>query len=114
MAVVQGFKMTPGTAQAFVAMAQAASREGITLRVNSAYRSDEHQARLWAEALKKYGSANAARKWVAPPGKSNHRTGKALDIHTTDAIYAWLKANGPKFGFKQPMSWEPWHWEFQG
>lgn len=114
MAVVQGFKMTPGTAEAFVAMARAASRDGITLRINSAWRSDEHQARLWEEALRKYGSAEAARKWVAPPGKSNHRTGKALDIHTTDAIYAWLKANAPKFGFRQPMSWEPWHWEFQG
>ncbi|MBM3271488.1 MAG: D-alanyl-D-alanine carboxypeptidase family protein, partial [Candidatus Sericytochromatia bacterium] len=114
MATVQGFKMTPATAEAFVKMAQAASRDGITLRINSAWRSDEHQARLYAEAIKKYGSEQAARKWVAPPGKSNHRTGKALDIHTSDAIYAWLKSNAPRFGFRQPMSWEPWHWEFEG
>lgn len=114
MATVQGKLMTPGTARAFVAMARAASRDGITLRIESAYRSDERQAELWAEALQKYGSPEAARKWVAPPGHSNHRTGKALDIHTTDAIHAWLKAHAPGFGFRQPMSWEPWHWEYEG
>jgi hypothetical protein len=111
MASVQGYKMTAGTARAFVAMARAASHDGFTLRINSAYRSDAQQAVLWRQALAKYGSAAAARKWVAPPGHSQHRTGRALDIHTTDALHRWLRGNAPRFGFRQPMSWEPWHWE---
>lgn len=114
MATVQGKQMTPGTAQAFQAMAAEAARAGVNLRINSAYRSDAEQARLFADAVRKYGSESAASKWVAPPGKSNHRTGKALDIDTSSGEHAWLSRNAPRFGFRQPMSWEPWHWEFQG
>jgi GH24 family phage-related lysozyme (muramidase) len=38
------------------------------LGVYSGYRSVTHQAKLWNDALKKYGSPSEARKWVAPPG----------------------------------------------
>lgn len=53
---------------------------GKKLTVNSAYRSTEKQARLFAEAVQKYGSEAAARKKVAPPGSSKHEGGTALDI----------------------------------
>jgi peptidoglycan hydrolase-like protein with peptidoglycan-binding domain len=92
-------------------MAAAAAQAGIRLSLTSGYRSKAHQQELWDEALQKYGSASAARKWVAPPGTSNHQGGTALDINVNGGVYDWLRANGPKFGFHQPMSWEPWHWE---
>lgn len=94
-------------------MSAAAAQAGITLSLTSGYRSKAHQQRLWDEALVKYGSASAARKWVAPPGTSNHQAGTALDINMGPGVHNWLRANGAKFGFSQPMSWEPWHWERQ-
>lgn len=53
---------------------------GKKLTVNSGYRSTEKQARLFADAVQKYGSEAAARKKVAPPGSSKHEGGTALDI----------------------------------
>lgn len=53
---------------------------GRKLIVTSAYRSTEKQARLFAEAVQKYGSEAAARKKVAPPGSSKHEGGTALDV----------------------------------
>jgi hypothetical protein len=74
--------------------------------VNSGYRPAWYQKRLFDAAVKKYGSEEAARKWVAPPGKSRHgkkggqgavdvSLGEQLDA-STDRLY-------------RPMSWEPWH-----
>jgi LAS superfamily LD-carboxypeptidase LdcB len=53
---------------------------GGRLRINSGYRSVERQTELWNAALKKYGSPEAARRWVAPPGHSNHNRGIAADL----------------------------------
>ena len=74
--------------------------------VNSGYRPPWYQKRLFDAAVKKYGSEQEARKWVAPPGKSRHgkkggqgavdvSVGEQLDA-STDRLY-------------RPMSWEPWH-----
>ena len=79
----------------------------------SGYRSPEHQKRLFDDAVKKYGSEAAARKHVAPPGKSNHNKGLAADIGPSSE-YAWIKQNAGKYGLEVPMSWEPWHVEPRG
>lgn len=90
-------------------------QRGLTVRVVSSYRSVAQQQYLWDRALKKYGSAAAARKWVAPPGKSRHNSGQAVDIY--------LYRNGKQIpqkefdqivaqaGMYRPMSWETWHVE---
>ena len=83
------------------------------LRLNSGYRSVAHQQRLWTDALQKYGSASAARKWVAPPGGSKHNSGLAADIGPPSER-AWLKRNADKFGLYLPMTHEPWHVEVKG
>ena len=77
----------------------------------SGYRSPERQAQLWAAAVKKYGSAAAARKWVAPPGKSNHGRGIAVDLGGDLALAAKLAA---QHGLARPMRHEPWHFEPSG
>lgn len=83
-----------------------------TLRITSGYRSPEKQAELYAEALKKYGSPAAARKWVAPPGKSNHNHGTATDLkYMGDAAREWAHANAANYGLAFPLSNEPWHIE---
>lgn len=82
------------------------------LQISSGYRSPERQAQLWEEALKKYGSPEAARKWVAPPGKSNHNHGKAADLkYGSDAARQWAHQNAGQFGLAFPLSNEPWHIE---
>ena len=48
--------------------------------IQSGYRSPERQATLFDQAVKKYGSEQAARKWVAPPGRSRHNGGVAVDL----------------------------------
>lgn len=82
------------------------------LRIMSAYRSPERQAQLWEEALAKYGSPEAARKWVAPPGNSKHNHGQAVDLRFLgDDAQKWVHANAAQYGLHFPMAHEPWHIE---
>ena len=85
------------------------------LQVSSGYRSPERQAQLWADALKKYGSPEAARKWVAPPGNSQHNHGNAADLKflSPDA-QAWAHQNAAAYGLAFPLSNEAWHVELAG
>jgi soluble lytic murein transglycosylase-like protein len=100
----QGKLMRPDVALAFDRLAAAAKKEaGIDLLINSAYRSDAEQARLFA--------ANPDPKWVARPGESLHRYGTELDLGPPSA-YGWLQRNAGRFHFIQRYAWEEWHWGF--
>ena len=82
------------------------------ITLNSGYRSEERQAQLWEEALAKYGSPEAARKWVAPPGASQHNHGAAADLgYADDATKAWAHENAAQYGLNFRMAHEPWHVE---
>ena len=94
-----------------------------SLRITSAYRSPELQATLYQGALEKYGSEAEARRWVAPPGRSQHNFGTAVDfanaqgglLRDADSPEAqWLKANAERFGLAVPLSNEPWQVELAG
>lgn len=85
---------------------------GGRLKVTSGYRTPEHQARLYAAALQKYGSEQEARRWVAPPGKSKHGDGLAADLDgDLDGDLEWAHANAARFGLHFPLDNEPWHLE---
>lgn len=99
----QGEGMRPDVASAFDRMAASAARAGISLLVNSAFRSDAEQAALFA--------AHPDPRWVAPPGHSLHRCATELDLGPEDA-YGWLAANAARFGFVQRYSWEAWHYGY--
>lgn len=80
--------------------------------IKSAYRDVQHQQELWDAAVKKYGSPEAARKWVAPPGKSNHGGGLAVDLsYATNGARKWVHENAARFGLNFPMAHENWHIE---
>ncbi|MGR9108004.1 MAG: D-alanyl-D-alanine carboxypeptidase family protein, partial [Gammaproteobacteria bacterium] len=114
-------------AAALNALQCAARASGIKaplLQPTSAFRDPKRQAQLWATALKKYGSPEEARKWVAPPGSSAHQSGRAIDFYLGGKnssanvarlrklrAYQWLVANARRFGF-YPYDREPWHWEY--
>jgi hypothetical protein len=117
--------LTPDFSSALSNMLAAAEKElgQNSLSITSAYRSPEKQAELYQAALKKYGSEKAARKWVAPPGKSMHNKGMAVDfaaaggglLRDPNSPQAqWLKKNASRFGLAVPMSWEPWQVELAG
>ncbi len=88
---------------------------GGKLKVTSGKRSTKRQSELWAAALKKYGSPERARKWVAPPGRSKHEQGLAADLAYADAAARqWAHANARNFGLHFPLGNEPWHVEQVG
>jgi hypothetical protein len=99
----QGEGMRPDVAAAFDRMAAAAAGAGISLVVNSGFRSDAEQAALFA--------AHPDPRWVAPPGHSLHRCATELDLGPSSA-YGWLAANASRFRFVQRYSWEAWHYGF--
>lgn len=79
---------------------------GGKVTMTSAYRSPERQAQLFAAAVAKYGSEAAARKWVAPPGHSDHGKGEAVDLGGDLNLARQLAAS---YGLAAPMPWEKWH-----
>ena len=106
----------------FVMMATLASQEGITLKINEAYRTNERQTQLYNErknkaVAKEFGVA-------AEPGYSNHQSGIALDISVgmdkptylaggSTPIFEWLTKHAADFGFDHVEGksvGEPWHW----
>ena len=127
LVIVQKLKVERRTAAAYqrlLAAAEAAGFAAPLFHLASAYRPDARQQTLYARALKRYGSPQEARKWVAAPGGSSHRTGRALDVHlgmendskNVAALAAsepgkWLRKHAASFGFALYDA-EPWHIEF--
>ena len=112
--------LTADFSQRLTQMILDAKAQGIDLGVGSGYRSYEKQKRLWEQALKKYGSPEKARKWVAPPGGSFHNKGLAVDLNANGQFLGkdanskateWAHANAKKYGLHFRMGHEPWHIE---
>ena len=130
-------------ADAFLAMQAAAAREGVTIWMQSGYRSVKYQEGLYnkktqyyldkglsrAEALQKAASI------VNPPGYSEHNCGLAADLNSPEhatldtgfadtAAFRWLCENAEQYGFilRYPkeaesvtgITYEPWHWRYVG
>lgn len=99
-------------AAAFERMREAAAATGVVLVVNSSFRTWAKQAALYAMFLA--GTGNRA----APPGKSNHQSGTAVDIDSLDESgepndsAAWLTVNAATFGFHRTVPGELWHFDF--
>lgn len=88
----------------------AAAADGVELRVTSGWRSRARQQRLFEAAVDKYGSAARARRWVLPPGESQHVRGGAVDVGPASAA-AWLEQHGVRYGLCRRYANEPWHFE---
>lgn len=108
--------MQPDFSSALASMFGAAPPEiQQNLRVSSGYRSLQRQTELWAQALRKYGSPSAARRWVAPPGRSQHNHGNAADLKfLNDQARQWAHQNAGQYGLAFPLGNENWHIELAG
>ena len=124
-------------ANAFKEMKQAAKKDKITLNIVSGYRSSHYQISVFKMKFKdnkgKYLYPTAEKmkarlKFSAPSGYSEHHTGLAIDINSTEddfkdtPAYQWLIKNAYKYGFElsfpennsQGLGFEPWHWRYIG
>ncbi|MEP6860560.1 MAG: D-alanyl-D-alanine carboxypeptidase family protein [Deltaproteobacteria bacterium] len=106
---VEGKDVEIRTAKAFRVMAKAASHKGVDLRIRSGFRTFKKQERLYKEYRR--GDGNLA----APPGYSNHESGRALDLYVTDhKAFDWLQDHAHTYGFHRTVPGEAWHWEYLG
>lgn len=93
----------------FAAAQQAATADGIELRLVSGARTAEEQQALVDQAVDEHGVPEAYR-WVLPPEASAHVTGLAIDVGPTEGTY-WLVEHGLEHGLCQTYANEVWHFE---
>jgi D-alanyl-D-alanine carboxypeptidase len=127
------YRLRIEAADAVEELVAAAARDGIVLRVVSAYRSGPYQRELYNRNVEKHGRAQRA---SAPPGHSEHQLGTTVDFTDLTMAHAfehsfgdtpegcWLTANAPARGFHRTYRddntaqtgyiSEPWHWRFLG
>ena len=117
---------------AYIEMFNSAKEDGITLIINSSYRSYEEQQSIYEDYSKWYGEEKA-NLIAAKPGFSEHQSGFAVDIQTfnstrtsfeTSDAFNWLNKNAYKFGFilrfpkgKEYLTgyeYESWHYRYVG
>ncbi len=105
-------KLDPDLLDALRKAATDAADDGVTIYVNSGWRSAGRQNQLLREAVTEYGSEEEAARWVATPETSAHVSGDAVDVGPSDAT-AWLSAHGAEDGLCQIYGNEPWHYELR-
>jgi D-alanyl-D-alanine carboxypeptidase len=133
VAVGGGRLLRAEAAQAMGDMIAAAATHGLTISVQSAYRSYEYQVDTFRNQVARFGEARAEIQ-VARPGYSEHQTGLAADVggggcdiescFATTAEGQWVAAHGAEFGYvvrypdgKQDVTgfkYEPWHVRYVG
>lgn len=109
---VDGYLVEKTTGNAYTVMQAAAAAAGVSMRINSGFRTPQEQAYLYA--CYKNCNCNSC-NLAAAPGYSNHQSGTALDLNTANgAVFNWLNNNGARFGFRRTVPSEAWHWEYFG
>ncbi len=123
--------LIPLAAKAWRLLKVAAHNDGIDLFIVSAFRSIDRQAEIIRRKLETGEVLENILGVSAPPGFSEHHTGRAVDLSTPGspslevkfdqtAAYAWLTQHAAEFGYyltyPDGNSWgyqyEPWHWCF--
>ena len=128
---------------AFLEMQKAAATDGVTVWMQSGYRSVKYQTSLYERKTKYYldkgyDNATAREKAAAvvnPPGYSEHNCGLAADLNSPEhtgldegfektAAFRWLCEHAGDYGFilrypkdaedKTEIIYEPWHWRYVG
>jgi zinc D-Ala-D-Ala carboxypeptidase len=123
--------LVPKAADAWNRMKSAALADGISIYIVSAFRSIDRQIEIIRRKLEHGQEIHKILEVNAPPGFSEHHTGRAIDVAThggpilevafeqTPAFY-WLTNHASEFNFymsyaagnAQGYQYEPWHWCF--
>jgi D-alanyl-D-alanine carboxypeptidase len=104
--------LDPDLLRALRRAARDAARDGVTIYINSGWRSPEYQERLHLQAVWKYRSPEKAARWVATADTSSHVSGDAVDIGPSRAT-GWLSRHGARYRLCQIYRNEPWHYELR-
>ena len=118
-------------AEAWRNLKAAALADGIELFIVSAFRSIDRQTEIIRRKIEAGTTVEELLTVCAPPGFSEHHTGRAIDLTTPGsralevefdqtAAFAWLNARAAEFGYclSYPVGnncgyqYEPWHWCF--
>ena len=121
--------LVPEAARAWRSLKAAATSEGIDVFIVSAFRSVERQKEIIRAKLDQGLAIDAILTVCAPPGFSEHHTGRAVDLGTpgSEALeiefekteaYSWLRERAGAYGFRlsypagnaSGYQYEPWHW----
>jgi D-alanyl-D-alanine carboxypeptidase len=124
--------MTPRASHAWNRMCEAATRDGVTLQIVSAFRGIEYQLDIIRRKLERGLAMDEILRMSAAPGYSEHHSGRAFDLTTPgykaleeefekSPAFAWLSTNANVYGFamsyprgnKHGIAYEPWHWCWQ-
>ena len=128
----KSFQLHPDALKAWEKMKTQAISHGVQLRIVSAFRSVRRQAEIIDEKRKKGLSEKEIFKASAPPGFSEHHSGRAIDISTPgyptleevfedSEAFDWLLDNASDYGFRLSyprdnaygIAFEPWHWFYE-
>ncbi|SDL66326.1 D-alanyl-D-alanine carboxypeptidase [Glycomyces sambucus] len=104
--------LDPALLDALRRAAADAAADRVAFTVNSGWRTPDYQRRLRREAVARYGSEEAAARWVSTPETSPHVNGAAVDLGPA-AAQAWLDARGAAYGLCRIYGNEPWHYELR-
>ena len=107
-------QLDPQLVARFNAARTVGASHGYTIEIRSGWRSVNHQQHLFNVAVKKYGSAQAATKWVLPPKDSMHTFGLAIDVKYSGNIRSasfWFQKYSSHFGLCRRYQNEWWHYE---
>jgi len=111
-----------------IALLSKAEEDGVSIQVESGYRSENYQRRIFKRMLGEGRTFDDIVRYVAPPGYSQHMLGLAVDFHPSNwrfadtEQYRWLQENANLFSFSETysqynrykMPWEAWHWSHTG
>jgi D-alanyl-D-alanine carboxypeptidase len=120
-------------ATAWTNMKRQALADGEVLFIVSAFRGVERQIEIIRRKLDSGDSIDRILTVCAPPGYSEHHTGRAVDVGTSGSAllepefgqtsaFDWLGRNAGAFGFSLSYpagnsygyAHEPWHWCYRG
>lgn len=127
--------MRAEAAAAFQHMVEDAAKDGIELKMTTAYRSYDFQKMLFESYVEKEGEEKA-NTYSAKPGQSEHQTGLSVDVSSPSVDYQlsndygktkegeWVAAHAHEYGFilrfpkgKEDVTgyqFEPWHLRYVG
>lgn len=123
------YLLESGAYEKYMMMWDEAKKDGLSLRVVSAYRTEEYQRNLYNKKVRTTGQVNAD-NYSARPGFSEHQTGLAIDIISTKrsfeytSEFKWLQQHAHEYGYilRYPKgkewitgyAYEPWHYRYVG
>lgn len=125
------YLLIPEAVRAWHRLRDTARQDRVVVEIVSAFRSIERQIDIIRAKLDRGMPIETILTLSAPPGYSEHHTGRAVDINTPGCVateepfeqteaFRWLQVHAKQFGFylsyprgnTSGFIYEPWHWCF--